>query len=203
MPDLVGDGILFLEEESDIVFSRKRWTNVARAIHLNEIPREMKKEIAALWIENLCAVSGPNEANRRAVLDKAALKKLVPYLKKLQAKITKLLPELSSEEIVCQIKELLEKAEIVRIAAKTLQIRMVSKGGRPRKRTQLAHGLLDIYTKYTGKPVRLSRDRNNKPSGPCYRFLFAIFEGWISTTGLEGVIIAKRDMAKTTRKKRT
>jgi hypothetical protein len=206
------EDFIFLDDERGIVssrklFSRKRWADVARAINLNEIPPEMKKEIAALCIENLCVIiSGPNEVSQRAALkkQKAALKKLISYLdEKLPANISKLLAELSSEEIVCPIKELLDKAEIVRIAAKTLRIRMMSKGGRPRNQTQLAHGLLDIYTKYTGRPIGLSRDGNNKPSGPCYRFLLAIFKGWISTKGLDGIITAKRDMAKTTHKKRT
>jgi hypothetical protein len=203
MYDINDDEEFILDDERGIVvsrkvFSRERWAEIARSIPLDEIPYEMKREIKALWIRAVLAILTPKTPKKAS--QRPALKKLVNYLKKPKARISKLQRELSSEQIVGSINELLEQIEIVRTAGDTMLAQRKSKGGRPRKieRTQLAYDLLDIYTKYTGKPIGLSRDAFNRPSGPCYRFLSAIFRGWISTTGLEDVIIAKRDMVKTT-----
>ena len=52
MPDFDLDDIVFLDEERDVLFSRKRWVEFARSIPLDEIPCEMKEEIADLLFES-------------------------------------------------------------------------------------------------------------------------------------------------------
>ena len=207
MYDIDDDEDFILDDERGLIcsrkyFSRKRWTDIARSTRcLDEIPDEMKREIVHLFGESL--TFSPHKTRERAALKKerAAVEKLVGYLDSLKAKVCKIQGELSSEDIVGSIQELLEQNEIARVAFDSMLRRTILKTGRPRNQTQLAYGLLDIYAKYTRRPIGLSRDSKNRPTGPCYRFLSA-FKGWISKKGLEGCIIAKRDMAKTTQQTR-
>jgi len=200
MPDFVNEDDIIILGERDIFFSRERWREIAPSIGFHESPHEMKREIADLLINHLGTSNGQAKARHRT-----ALKKLVKLLEKLQSQISNLQYELSSDGILSQVKGLVEHAKIVKSTAET-ELTSTSKGGRPRKdtRNQLAHGLLDIYAKYTGNPIRLSRDTYNQPSGPCYRFLSAIFKALgFSITGLARVIEQKRDMLKTTSQKRS
>lgn len=186
--------IVVLDEERDILFSRKRWEEIARSIKLDEIPREMKEEIADFLVNSLTTSNAQRELRQRA-----AVKELVNSLKKFRTRLSEFQPELNSEEMVHQVKGLVEQIKIVQIAAET-ELTRTKKLGRPPKiqKTKIGHGLLDTYAKYTGKLIGLSRDQHNRPSGPCYRFLFTIFTAWnISTTGLARIIEQKRDMLKT------
>jgi hypothetical protein len=207
MYDLDDEEEFFWDDEIGLVrsrkfFSRKRWADIARSTRcLDEIPEEMKREIVHLFGESL--TFGPDKTQERAALKKerAAVEKLARYLDSLKAKVCETQRELNSEDIVGSIQELLEQIEIARVACASMLRRTILKTGRPRTQSQLVYGLLDIYAKYTGRPIGLSRNSKNRPTGPCYRFLSA-FGGWISIKGLEGRIIAKRNMAKTTQQNR-
>src|SRR5262249_2935748 len=126
MPDFVNeDDIIILEGERDILFSRERWREIARSVRFHELPHEMKQEIADLLINNLGTSNGQAKVGHRT-----ALKKLVKLLEKLQSKIFNLQCELSSEDILNQMKGLVEHAKIVMITAKT-ELTSTSKVGRP------------------------------------------------------------------------
>jgi hypothetical protein len=186
--------IVLLERQRDILFSRERWVEIAQSIGLAEIPREMKRDIANVFFESLVSDEQSSARQRRA-RQRKGLKTLVSSLQEHSARLSKLQRQLGSEEIIYRVKELIEQVDVVKVTAKKEMSRTMSKGGRPRKiiRTQMAHRLLDIYAKYTGNPIRLSRDSRNRPSGPCYRFLWRMFEAsHISTTGLAYVIEQKR-----------
>jgi hypothetical protein len=193
MPDFpIEDDIIILGTR-DLLLSRERWSEVARSIYLKEVPREMKEKIAHIFVENM-VVDGPTKATQRK-----ALKKLVGSLRKLDTKLYNLQRELNSNQIIDQMKGFRDRAKNLQITVESELSRTTLKRGRPRKtrRTKIAFDLLDVYIQYTGKPIRLSRDWQGRPSGPCYRFLCAIFRGWISTKGLAHVIEQKRDMLKT------
>jgi hypothetical protein len=194
MPDFVSEDDILILGERDILFSRERWSEIARSIRLKEIPCEMKNEIADILVENLGTDGRPKAIHRKA------LKRLVETLNRLGTKLYKVQHELNSNQIIDRVKGLREHAESLQIVVEVELSRTMSKGGRPRKtsRARIAHAILDVFAKYTRKPIRLSRDSHNRPSGPCYRFLCTIFQAWgMSTAGLARVIEEKRDMPKT------
>src|SRR5262249_47914216 len=70
------------------------------------------------------------------------------------------------------------------LALSELKLRPKPTGGRPHKinRDGLVHNLIDIYARWTGRPIGLSKTTDpqdperRKPSGPCYRFVTTILQ---------------------------
>jgi hypothetical protein len=95
------------------------------------------------------------------------------------------------KEIIDQIKGLIEQTERVHeLALFELKLRLKPKGGCPPEinREGLVYNLLDIYTRWTGRPIGLSKTQG-KPSGPCYRFVTTILQmTGLSITGVEHII---------------
>jgi hypothetical protein len=130
--------------------------------------------------------------------EKQALNRLVRSLQTLRARLSTLQTDLRPEEIIDQVEALIEEAYALQKAAE-LELEKPTryqgagpkeKGGRPRQldRDALVERLLSVYT-FSGKRVSLSRNSNNRPSGPCYRFVYAILKlSQISTQGIEHVI---------------
>ena len=112
MPDFDLDDIELLDEERDILFSRRRWEEIARSIPLDEIPREMKNEIADFLIENLRTSNGQSKSRKTC-----ALKKLIESIEKLRTAVSELQGDLNSEEVVHRVMGLVEQTKIVQSAA--------------------------------------------------------------------------------------
>ncbi len=152
------------------------------------LPEEFRQEICdALLMHKLMSTINyhPEGHERRA------LEKLVKLTSRYGSQLSVLERDLG--DIIDQIKGLIEQTDTAHeLACFELKLRPEPKEGRPRQinREGLVHNLLGVYTRWTGRPIGLSKSvdpqtKRRKPSGPCYRFVCAI----LRTTGLpiEGI----------------
>jgi hypothetical protein len=181
------------EAEPDVIFSQGQWAEIAASIPLDPLPPQMKQEICnALFDHNLMSNEQSEAKQRRA------LKKLVEMIDEFGCSLSELQGDLRPENIIDQVEGLMDQARAARKAAsRELKGRPKPKGGRPRNvnRDALALLLIDIFARYSGKRVGLSKSPDAqypdrlKPGGPCYRFVSAIFRlSKLPTKGLEHVI---------------
>jgi hypothetical protein len=185
-------------------FTQEQWAEIAQSIRLDKLPRRMRRAIRD-------ALSDYTLMSReRAVSQHKALEKLVTTLKLKQFKMLRLRlnrrqGELKSEKLTDQIEGLIEEiyaAEktaqtVLQSAHKQLQRQPKSKRGAPRKldRDDLAVRLAHILTRFTDRPIGVSRTRDRQnpdrflSSGPQYRFVSKVFKlSGISIKGLRNVI---------------
>jgi hypothetical protein len=180
--------------EPDNVFSQKKWAEIAQSIPLDDLKIEMKQAISEAVCNHLL-MSGTRPKVTQA------LAKLARLLQTLSAKLSTLEDDLRPENIIDQVEALIEQADALQKAVQLeLERRPKERGGRPRliDRDALVERLIRAYAQFSGRPVRLSRDSRNRPSGPCYRFISTILKfRKISTKGIEHIIERSRDVPKT------
>jgi len=180
--------------EPDNVFTQEQWAEIARSIPLH-LKIEMKQAISE-------ALSDHYWMSTRRPKVKQALTKLARLLQTFTVKLSTL-DDLRPETIINQVEALIDQARDLQKAAQLeLEKRPKERGGRPRQldRDALVERLICVYAQFSGKPVRLSRNSDNRPSGPCYRFISTILKlSQISTKGIEHIIERERDMPKTRR----
>jgi hypothetical protein len=184
--------------EPDNVFTQEQWAEVARSIFLPDLNIEMKQAISEALFDHLLMSSSPPKV-------KQALTKLARLLPTFHAELSKLQDDVRPEAIINQVEALIEQARDLQKAVQLeLDKRPKERGGRPRQRDRdaLVERLICVYAQFSSKPVRLSRNSNNRPSGPCYRFISTILKlSQIPTRGIEHIIERERDMPKTRRPK--
>jgi len=188
--------------EPDNVFSQEEWAEIARSIPLDDLTIEMKQAISEA-LSDYFLMSGRRLRVKQALTTlKRLLQRLVPQMQTLRAKLSTL-DDLRPENVIDQVEALINQACALQQAAQLeLERRPKEKGGRPRQldRDALVERLISVYAKFSGRPVRLSRDSANRPSGPCYRFISTILKlKQISIKGIEHIIEESRDMPKTLR----
>jgi len=180
------------------MFTEAQWDEIARSIPLDKLPEEMKQAICNALRDYTLMHNDQSEGSRsprRALLD------LVKLTSKLGPKLNELQGDLRSEYIIDKVEILIEVNYAVHKAAVEVLPKLdKSKGGRPRQidRDILAQNLFEIFVRFSGKAVGLSRSPDNenpenpdrlKPGGPCYRFVSTIFKLYeIPLEGLEHVI---------------
>lgn len=179
--------------DPDNVFSRKEWAEIARSIPLDDLKIEMKQAISEA-LSDYSLMSGSRRPKVKQALTKLVrlLRRLRPQMRTLRAKLSTLQTDLRPEKTIDQVEALIDQAWSLQKAAQLeLEKRPKEKGGRPRQfdRDNLVERLICAYAQFSGKPVRLSRNSDNRPSGPCYRFISTILKLWqISTKGIEHLI---------------
>jgi hypothetical protein len=177
--------------EPDNVFSQKQWADIARSIPLADLKIGMKRAVSEA-ISDYLLMSGRRPRVKQALTNLVRLlQQLVPQMQTLRAKLSTL-DDLRPEKVIDQVEALSDQAYVLQQAAQLeLKKRPKEKVGRPRQldRDALVERLICVYAQYSGRPVRLSRNSANRPSGPCYRFISTILKlNQISIKGIEHII---------------
>jgi len=178
------------EVEPEAVFSQEEREEIARSVHLAQLPPEMAREICdALFAYHVDCLSDSDQEDatarkdtgrkrRRAaqeVLERHALEEVVHKARAFRHALHRLQHFLKHRDQIDEAEELADRAYKVQSYAR---LRLEFKGGRPSLTSldDLVARLVRTYERFTGRrPGRSENPKTGQPSGPLVRFISIIF----------------------------
>jgi hypothetical protein len=184
------------------VFSPQQWTEFAKAVSLNAIPSNEKREICVAIIAydfaRIANERAADEAEEKSVRRKvdprakgrAALRNFIQFVRGLRLALYSVQNFLKSEGLTKKAEGLSEKIYKFQESARR-ELDKKSSGGRPAQeiRDVLVIRLGVIYERLTGEKPKRTVSKNGQIYGRFPKFVYAIFQAHaISVVGLPNAI---------------